>query len=227
MNMQSGGGLQVVRGASVIPRPGRTPRDQDPGLTVCTPGFQGFGGPCSTWRTRRRPAASWPAPRALACLLGPAPDLVRGRGVVHVLNLSVIGIIGVLVEQRPNDAGLVWISEELLVGPKDRRIRCESFRHPGAQAKDTLHPGRWKVRVEVNIGACLADTVDSASSLDELHDRPREVKIHHDVAVLKVLALGKHVSRHQDSNLIFGCWSGSEVSVASGTEPPGDTGRIL
>ena len=47
----------------------------------------------------------------------------------------------------------------------------------------------------------LADTVNTAGPLDEPDDGPGKIVVHHDGAVLEVLAFAQHVGRHQDPQL--------------------------
>ena len=71
-----------------------------------------------------------------------------------------------------------------------------------AQVEDFFHRPVGD-RVDIDGVGELADAVDSAGPLDEFDDRPGQVKVDDDVAVLEVLALAEHIRGHQHPDLIL------------------------
>ena len=53
-------------------------------------------------------------------------------------------------------------------------------------------------QVHVHSVRLLADTVDTTSTLDDPDDRPGQVVVHDDVAVLQVLAFREHIGSNKD-----------------------------
>ncbi|SHV95877.1 Uncharacterised protein [Mycobacteroides abscessus subsp. abscessus] len=75
----------------------------------------------------------------------------------------------------------------------------------------------------------LANAVDTAGTLDESDDRPRQVVVHDDVSVLQVLALAEDICRDKDPQLILrsdvGLMAWQRVRLRR--EPLRETGRVL
>ena len=51
----------------------------------------------------------------------------------------------------------------------------------------------------------LPDAVDATGPLDQADDRPRQVVVDDDGAVLKVLAFAEHIGGHQNPQFFRGC----------------------
>ena len=75
------------------------------------------------------------------------------------------------------------------------------------------------------VSALLADAVDAAGALDQANDRPGQVVVDDDRAVLQVLALAQHVGGDQHAQFV--AWGDTvALAVALRAEAPGQRGRV-
>ena len=94
------------------------------------------------------------------------------------------------------------VLEEGLVGPHDLRVLLETLPDAAAQADDPLDAISRQERVAEDLLGLLPDAVHAAGALDQPNDRPRQVVIDDDRAVLEVLPLAEHIGRNEDVQLI-------------------------
>jgi hypothetical protein len=102
----------------------------------------------------------------------------------------------------------------------------EALADAGAQVNDALHPVGGQEGVAEYVFCLLADAVDAAGPLDEPDDGPRQVKVHDNVGVLKVLALAQHICGNQHPQFIRP-FDRIALAVALRAEAPGKAGGVL
>ena len=99
---------------------------------------------------------------------------------------------------------LVVVFEERLVGPDHLGVLVETNPHAGPQPQQALDPlGRQK-GIAQDVARPLADAVDAARALNQADDRPRQIVVHHDGAVLQILSFAEHVGGQQHAQLVLG-----------------------
>ena len=132
---------------------------------------------------------------------GVPPDLPGVRGEVDVRLVAAVENACLLVVQVEYRL-LVLVLEERLVGPDHLGVLAEARPHAGAEPEQALDPLGRQERITQDVARPLADAVHAAGALDQADDRPRQVVVHHDGAVLQVLALAEHVGGHQHAQLV-------------------------
>ena len=119
------------------------------------------------------------------------------------LPFAVVIVVGEPpVVEVVEDLDLVVCAEELLVGAERLRRRAE----PGADAlaqADLLLDLVVRDQVDVHGVGLLPDAVHAAGALDEPDDRPGQVVVDDDVAVLEVLPFGEDVRGDQDVDRVL------------------------
>ena len=92
------------------------------------------------------------------------------------------------------DDGLVVVAfKEGLVGADDFGVFIQAAAYFGTEGDDGFKSVGGEKAVAEDFGGLLADAVDAAGALDETDDRPREVVVDDDGAVLEVLAFAEDV----------------------------------
>ena len=156
-------------------------------------------------------------------ICGVLPDLVGIGGEVHLALVRDIQGVRPLVVQVQQRADPLLLLEESLVGPDHLGVLPQPREHAAAQADDPLHPLRGQEAVDQDPLGALSNAVNAARPLDQPDDRPGQVVVHYDVAVLQVLPLREHIGRHQYPQLFP---VRQALPIARGAEARGVSGGI-
>ena len=95
------------------------------------------------------------------------------------------------------------VLEERLVGADDFGVLLEPLANARSQADDPLDARRPAGRSSREFFPTSGRCGPRGRPLDQADDRPRQVVVDDDGAVLEVLAFAEHVGRDQDSQLLF------------------------
>ena len=156
---------------------------------------------------------------------GVFPDLQGVGGQVDLAVGVPVQDSGVLVVQVEDGLVIGFVLEERLVGAHHLGVLLEPRPHPPAQLDDALDAVGRQEGMAQYLARVLADAVDAPGALDDSDDRPRQVVVHDDGAVLQVLPLAQHVGRDQDPEFLRRVWK--RTAVAHRTEAARELGRVL
>ena len=106
-------------------------------------------------------------------------------------------------------APIALVLEKRLVRTDDLGILAQPEANARTELDDTLDATRRQERVAKDVLRPLPDAIDAARPLNKSNDRPGQIEVNDDCAVLEVLSLAEDVGRDEDAQ--FG---GSSLSLA-------------
>ena len=134
---------------------------------------------------------------------GVLPDLVGVGSQVHLGVLVAVQDAGLLGEQVADDLVVPVVLKEGLIGADDFGVLLQALADAGAQADDPFNAVGRQEGVAEDLLGLLADAVHAAGALDKPDDRPGQIVIDDDGAVLEVLAFAEHVGGDQDAKFVL------------------------
>lgn len=157
---------------------------------------------------------------------GVFPDLVGVRCEVHLGLSFAVEDARFLVVEIEKLLPLAFVLEEGLVRADHLGILVETLPHAGTKSDQILDALCGQEGIAEDLFGLLSDAIHAAGALDEPDDRPGQIEVHDDGAVLEVLTLAQNVCRDQDPKFLIRR-DLVALAVAFGAEAPSEARRIL
>ena len=153
------------------------------------------------------------------------PYLIRVGSEIDLRIRLTVQNAGVLVVEINKFLALALVFEECFVGSDDFGVFLEPLANARSQLDQALHSVSRQEGVAEDFLGGLADAIDTSRTLDESDNRPGQIVVHKDRAILKVLALAEHVGCDQDAQFVVR-FDLIAFVVAARAEAPRKTGRV-
>ena len=129
------------------------------------------------------------------------PDLVGIGSKIDVVVRGVVEHAGAFVVEV-DDNGFVIIFEECLVGADDFSVLKKTRADAGTQENKAFDAFCGQEGVAEDLLGFLTDAVNPSGALHEANNRPGQVVVHDDGAVLQILALAQDIGADENAQLI-------------------------
>src|ERR1022692_671095 len=161
-------------------------------------GGQGLGGKDNTGQIGDSLLERW------ISVAGVFPNLVSQRREVHFVVRRIVEDAGLFSEEVADDRVVLFILKKGFVRADDFGVFVETLADARAQADEALDALCRDKRVAQNFLGFLADTIHAARTLNEADDGPRQIEVHDDGGVLKVLTFAENVGGDQHAEFFGG-----------------------
>ena len=147
------------------------------------------------------------------------------------MSSGIVEDAGFFGEEVADEGVVLLVLEKGFVGADDLGVFVQALADARAQADEALDAIGGQEGVAEDLLGLLPDAVHAARALDEADDGPRQVEVHDDGGVLKVLAFAEDIGGDKDAEFID---RGDVVGrafvprlVAFGAEAAGEAGGIF
>ena len=158
---------------------------------------------------------------------GVFPNLVGERGEVHFVVFRVVEDAGFFGEKVADEVVVFFVLEKGFVGADDLGVFLQALADARAQADEALDAIGGQKRVAENFLRLLADAIHAARALDEADDGPRQIEVHDDGGVLKVLAFAENIGGDQNAKFVAMAEILSRALLLSGLNRRAKVGRVF